>query len=297
MRGREFAELRAFCEVARRRSFARAAEHLRIAPSTLSQTVRLLEERLGVVLLNRTTRRVSLTSAGERLLMRFAPAMSEMDAAVLEAHEGRTRPRGMVRLHAPRPAYERHIAPKLGLLQRSLPEVVLDLSVDDLPSEATAIGHDLIIRRGAMINSEWNTLTLGTDLRHVVVASPTYLSQREPPASPDDLCHHRCIQWRPGGGDAQPWVFEIDGQPRAFSVAGSLIVSHCEAAISAALQGVGVAYALEAYSVPHTATGNLISLLPTFLPTFDGWRVCYPSEPRPSPASLAVARVLSAPAM
>ena len=125
MRGTEFADLRAFAEVADRRSFARAAEHLRVAPSTLSQAIPSLENRLGVVLLNRTTRRVSLTSA-DRLLSRFAPAMREMEAAVLDAHEGRTQPHGVVRLHAPRPAYARHVAPVLGLLRNELPDVVLD---------------------------------------------------------------------------------------------------------------------------------------------------------------------------
>ena len=293
MRGTEFAELRAFAEVARHRSFVRAAEHLRIAPSTLSQTVRSLEERLGVVLLNRTTRRVSLTSAGERLLTRFAPAMSEMEAAVLEAHEGRTRPRGVVRLHAPRPAYTRYVAPCLGLLQRLLPDVVLDLSVDDSSSEAAAIGHDLVIRREASIESGWKTLGLGTDLRHAVVASPAYLSEREAPANPEDLHHHRCIQWRPIGGQIQPWQFKVEGQLRVIETSGPLIVSHCEAAISAALQGVGVAFVLEAYSLAYSADGRLISLLSPFLPPLGGWRICYPAHVRPSPAALAGADLLA----
>ena len=293
MRGTEFAELRAFAAVADRRSFARAAEHLRVAPSTLSQTIRSLEERLGVVLLNRTTRRVSLTSAGERLLSRFGPAMKELEAAVLDAHEGRTQPRGVVRLHAPRAAYARHVAPVLGLLRNELPDVVLDLSVGDSPVEASATGYDLVIRRGASIDSSWETLGLGAELRHAVVASPAYLAEGETPTSPDDLSRHRCIQWRPIGSDTQVWQFECDGQPKTIAVSGPLVVSHCDSAITAALQGVGIAYVLESYSQPFTDDGRLVPLLSRFLPPFAGWKVCYAKNIRPSPAALAVAAVLT----
>ena len=153
MRGSEFAELRAFAEVAEHRSFVRAAERLRVAPSTLSQTVRSLEERLEVTLLVRTTRRVSLTSAGARLLERFAPALKEMEAAVLETRDGRARPTGLVRLHALRPAYARHIEPVLGLIRDTLPDVTLDLAIDDAPLDVAASGHDLLIRRAEFVDS------------------------------------------------------------------------------------------------------------------------------------------------
>ena len=138
MRGAEFAEVRAFAEVAIRRSFARAAQEMRIAPSTLSQMVRGLEERLGVTLLVRTTRRVSLTSAGAQLLERFAPAMAEMEAAVAEARDGRERPTGIVRLHVPRPAFAMHVEPALARLQSTLPDVTIDLTIGDGPTDAAA---------------------------------------------------------------------------------------------------------------------------------------------------------------
>lgn len=292
MRGTEFAELRAFAAVAARRSFARAAQHLRIAPSTLSQTVRALEERLGVTLLVRTTRRVSLTSAGERLLARFAPAMDEMEAAVVEAHEGRTRPRGTVRLHVLRPAYTRHVEPALGRIAQTLPEVVLDLSVDDAPADVAADGYDLIVRRADLVDSGMVALGLGGDLHHAVVASPAYLAANGLPSSPNDLAGHRCIQWRPTGDQAQRWRFETAGEPMTIAVSGPLVVSHCDAAIAAALQGVGIAYVLESYAIPFTADGRLVPLLPEFLPVFGGWKICYPRKARPSPAALAVAAVL-----
>ena len=293
MRGSEFAELRAFAEVADRRSFARAAEHLRVAPSTLSQTVRSLEERLGVTLLNRTTRRVSLTSAGARLLARCAPAMDEMEAAVLEAHDGQRRPRGVVRLHVLRPAYARHVEPALGRIQQALPDVVLELSIDDVPAELAAGGFELLIRRADFVDSGMVALDLGADLRHTVVASPDYLKSHGTPSSPQDLQHHRCIQWRPSGSQAQRWQFQAGEDSMTIPVSGPLIVSHCDAAIAAALQGVGMAYVLESYSSPFIADGRLISLLTPYLSTFGGWKVCYPKHAHLSAAALAVAELLS----
>ncbi len=292
MRGTEFAELRAFAEVARRRSFARAAEHLRIAPSTLSQTVRALEVRLGVTLLSRTTRRVALTSAGARLLERFAPALEEMEAAVAEAHDGRARPRGVVRLHALKPAYASHVEPLLGRLSEALPDVTLDLSVDDAPLDVAASGYDLVIRRAAFVDDGMVAHDLGAELRHAVIASPTYLARHGAPASPEALAGHRCILWRPAGRDTQDWRFEAAGEPLTVAVTGPLIVSHCEAAVAASLQGVGVAYVLQSYALPLITEGRLAPLLSDFLPAFGGWRLCHPKQARLTAAARAVADVL-----
>ena len=296
MRGSEFAELRAFAGVARHSSFARAARELRIAPSTLSQTVRALEQRLGVTLLVRTTRRVSVTSAGSRLLERFAPAMDEMEAAVLELREGRARPSGVVRLHAPRPAYTSHVEPLLGCLRNRLPDVTLDLAVDDAHTDVASSGYDLAVRRAELVDSGMIALDLGTDLRHAVVASPAYLAAHGAPASPYDLSDHRCVRWRPGGGETQRWRFVVAGDPLAMVTQGPLVVSHCDAAIAAALQDVGIAYVLESYAQPFTADGRLVSLLTEFLPTFGGWKLCRPKQVRPTAAAGAVAEILVGPA-
>ncbi len=293
MRGTEFAELRAFAEVARRRSFARAAEHLRMAPSTLSQTVRALEARLGVTLLNRTTRRVSLTTAGARLLERFAPALEEMEAAVAEAHDGRARPRGVVRLHALKPAYASHVEPLLGRLSEALPDVTLDLSVDDAPLDVAASGYDLVIRRAAFVDDGMVAHDLGAELRHAVIASPDYLTRRGAPASPEALADHSCILWRPAGRDTQDWRFEAAGEPLTVAVTGPLIVSHCEAAVAAALQGVGVAYVLQSYALPLITEGRLAPLLSDVLPAFGGWRLCHAKQVRLTAAARAVAGILT----
>lgn len=292
MLGSEFAALRAFSAVAERASFARAAEHLRIAPSTLSQTVRALEERLGITLLIRTTRRVSLTSAGAQLLARFAPALREMEAAVTEAHDGRSRPSGTVRLHTPWPAYNLHLEPMLGALRRALPDVMLELTIDDELADITG-DHDLVIRRTEFIDSGMVTLGLGGDIRHSVVAAPEYLAAFGAPAVPEDLADHRCIRWRrPATTEIERWRFEVEDASLTVVIMGPLIVSHCAAAIAAAVQGVGIAYVLESYSATSIADGTLKPLLIDFLPTFGGWQLCLPKQARPSAATKAIIELL-----
>ena len=292
MRATEFAELRAFAEVAARRSFARAAEQLRVSPSTLSQTVRALEERLGVTLLTRTTRRVAPTSAGDRLLRRFAPALDEMEAALGEAREGRVRPTGTVRLHTPRPAYLAHVEPALGRMHELLPDVTLDLSIDDAPSEVATGAHDLVIRRAAFVGDDMVAHDLGGDLRHLAVASPDYLAAHGAPISPGLLFDHRCIRWRPVGGEIQGWRFIVDDQPVTIAVEGRLIVSHCDAAVAAALAGVGVAFVLESHAARAIADGRLVPLLAGFLPPSAGWKLCHLRRARLTAATRAVAELL-----
>ncbi len=296
MRGSEFAALKAFVEVAERKSFARAAEALRVAPSTLSQTIRELEERLGVTLLTRTTRRVSLTSAGARLLGRFAPALRDMDAALLDTRDEGARPRGTVRLHAPAPAYAGHVEPVLGLVQRTLPDLILDVTIDDGLADIVADAFDLVIRRSDYVDGGMVAHDLGGDLRHAVVASPAYIAEHGHPDSPTNLMGHRCILWRrPATNRIDRWRFEVDGEPVVIAVTGPLTVSHCPAAVEAARQGVGVAYVLESYAAESTMTGALTPLLTKFLPTFGGWKLCHASRVRLSAAALAIVDVLTEP--
>ena len=293
MRGSEFADLRAFAVVATRRSFARAAEEMRIAPSTLSQMVRALEERLGVSLLVRTTRRVSLTSAGTQLLERFAPAMAEMEAALAEARDGREQPAGTVRLHVPRPAFMKHVEPALGRLQAHLPDVVLDLSISDGPTDMASGSYDLVIRRAAFVDDGMNVLDLGGSLRHVVIAAPHYLAALGEPMHPEDLVRHRCIRWRLDGGQTQPWRFDMKNEPVTPLIKGPLIVSNCEAAVAGAMEGVGIAYVLESYCAPLIGSGKLASLLESYLPAFGGWKLCHSSRTKLTAAARAVADTLT----
>ena len=222
-----------------------------------------------------TTRRVSLTSAGAQLLERFAPAMAEREAAFAETRDGRERPTGTVRLHVPRPAFARHVDPALGRLRASLPDVTIDLTIGDGPTDVAVGSYDLVVRRAAFVDDGMAALDLGGDLRHMVIAAPDYLAATVTPTTPDDLMFLRCIRWRLDGGETQGWQFEVDGAPLTLSVEGPLIVSNSDAAVSAALQGVGIAYVLESYCAHLVADGSLTSLLHTYLPAFGGWKLCH----------------------
>ncbi len=294
MRGSDYAELRAFAEVASQGSFVRVAERLHTAPSTLSQTIRALENRLGVTLLNRTTRRVSLTGAGASLLNRFAPAMAEIEAAVQETRDQRLEPRGLVRLQLPRAAYHSHVEPVLGRLAEKLPEVALDLVVDDAASDFVANGFDLVVRRGESMDIGLITVPLGGKLRHVVVASPAYLALHGTPREPTELLDHRCIQWhRPDTHERHRWRFTIAGEDITLAVSGPLTASHCDVAIAAAAAGVGIAYVLQPLAAKPIANGRLVPLLESYLPSFEGWHLCYPRQRRTPAAVLAVVEELT----
>jgi DNA-binding transcriptional LysR family regulator len=213
MRGSEFAELKAFAAVVERTSFARAADHLGLSPSALSQTIRQLETRLGVRLLNRTTRSVSTTPAGARLYDRIAPVMQEMDAAVSEAIEATGRVAGSLRINTLGMAARQFIAPRLGRFHRAYPRVVLDIVIDDTLSDIVAGHFDAGIRVGERLEKDMIAVRLTPDVKMVAVASPEYLSRHGEPKGPADLHRHACINWRfPGSGAIHRWEFERRGK-------------------------------------------------------------------------------------
>jgi len=289
MRGREFAELQAFVIVAEKESFTKAAKILRIAPSTLSETIRELEERVGVPLLNRTTRRVSITSAGSRLLARFRPALDEMSAAVQDARDLRVKPRGAVRLHIPRPAYAVFLEPMLGHLHHTYPEILLDITVDDRLTNFVAASFDLSVQLPEFSDPSMTQTALGGSLRHVAVASPAYLHANGTPHDPADLTNHRCINWRqPGTMDPFHWRFHVNGQWATVPVSGPLIVSHCDVAIAGAVADMGIAFVLESLARQPIEEGRLKPTLTAFLPPFPGWRLCRPNRAHTTAATLAV---------
>ncbi len=199
MRGSEFAELRAFVTIVEQGNFARAAAQLRISPSTLSQTIRELEKRLGVRLLNRTTRSVSMTDAGQRLLARFKPALDEMQAAVLDVQNLRDKPAGTVRLHAPRKAASVLIEPHLGRFAKFHPDIILDITIDDAVVNIVEAGFDVGIRLGELLEDDMVAVKLGNDIRMCAVASPEYIAKHGRPKNPGELHSHRCINWRWAG--------------------------------------------------------------------------------------------------
>src|SRR5580692_10959081 len=196
MRGSDFAELKAFAAVIERASFGRAADHLGLSASALSQTIRQLETRLGVRLLNRTTRSVAPTEAGTRLYDRLAPMMAEVDAAVAEAVAATGRAAGILRINTPGMAAKKLIAPRLGRFHRANPDVVLDIVIDDGLSDIVAGRFDAGIRIGERLEKDMIAVRLTPNVEMTVVASPDYLARHGEPKTPTDLHRHVCINWR-----------------------------------------------------------------------------------------------------
>lgn len=244
MRGSEFAELKAFVAVVERGSFARAADHLGVSRSAVSQIIRQLEGRLGVRLLNRTTRSVASTAAGRRLYERVAPMLQEMDAAVAEAVATTSRTAGTLRINTLSMAAKKVIAPRLGEFHRAHPEVVLDIVIDDGLSDIVAGGFDAGIRVGERLQKDMIAVRLTPDVKLLAVAAPDYLDRHGEPASPADLHDHACINWRfPGSGAIARWEFEQDGKQVETVVEGPVIANHQDIVVPAALQGLGIMYA------------------------------------------------------
>ena len=242
MRGSEYAELRAFVTVVAYGNFGRAAAELGISASTLSQTIRVLETRLGVRLLNRTTRSVSLTDAGRRLHARFRPAMIEMETALQDVADLRDTPAGTLRVHMPSVAAAAYLKPVLGRFHEAYPDIVLDVTIDDAVANIVEAGYDVGARLGEFLEADMVAVKLGGEQRQLVVASPDYVDRYGRPKAPADLLQHRCINWRrPGSAGSYKWEFLRDGQWFAVAVGGPLIVSDRNMAIAAAVQGVGIA--------------------------------------------------------
>lgn len=287
MRGSEFAELKAFAAIVERSSFARAAEHLGLSPSALSQTIRLLEDRLGTRLLNRTTRSVAPTVAGARLHARIAPLFREMADAVAEAGAAAGRTGGTLRINTLGMAARQLIAPRLGRFHRAHPEVVLDIVVDDDLSDIVAGRFDAGIRVGGRLEKDMIGVRLTPDVAMVAVASPGYLARRGLPHSPAELHGHACINWRlQADGSAWRWAFERKGQRMEVAVDGPLVTNHSDVGVAAALQGLGIAYAFDRERIDEPlARGRLVQVLADWSITRPGLFLYHPSR-RHVPAAL-----------
>jgi DNA-binding transcriptional LysR family regulator len=283
--GRDYNQLRAFVAVGELLSFTRAAESLGVSPSALSQMVRGFEERGGVRLLNRTTRSVALTHAGENLFRRVRPAVSELGDALGQVRQYRERPAGVVRVHAFRSAARTYIEPILPAFTQAYPDVVLNLTLDDEVVDVVAGGFDVAIRIGEVIERDMVVAALGKELRQVAVASPDYLALHGCPEHPRDLVRHRCIQWRwPGRVTPYAWEFFENGSWFEVVVAGPLIVNDKEMANRLALQGLGIGFAVEETVADHIAAGRLKPLLERWSAPFPGYFLCYPQQRPMAPA-------------
>jgi len=286
MRGSDFAELRAFAAVVERASFARAADHLGFSPSALSQMIRQLETRLGVRLLNRTTRSVAPTSAGARLYERIVRVIQELDAAVAEAVEATGRTAGTLRINTLSMAADKLIAPRLGRFHRAYPQVVLDIVIDDRLSDIVAGRFDAGIRVGERLEKDMIAVRLTRDVEMTAVASPDYLTHHGEPKTPADLHSHVCINWRfPGSGAIYRWGFEKKGKKLEIAVEGALISNHQEIVVEGALQGLGILYAYDDERIDDLiARGQLKRVLAEWSLTLPGLFLYYSNRRLPQPA-------------
>ena len=293
MRGHDFADLKAFAAVAEAASFSRAAGHLGVSPSALSQTLRGLEERLGVRLLNRTTRSVTPTEAGERLLDRLRPLLAEFDLALQEVNRFRDTPAGRLRLNMSRLAATHFVRPALGRFHGTHPDVELEVVVDDTMTDIVAGRFDAGIRLGETLERDMAAVPLTGDLELMAVATPGYFAAHGVPEVPADLHRHRCIRYRrPGGGDLYRWEFEREGRAFDLAVDGPLVVNDSDLALEAALDGVGIAYALDWQARPHVDAGRLQRVLQGWSPRFPGFYLYHPGRRQMPPALRAFIDVL-----
>jgi len=286
MRGSDFAELKAFAAVVGHAGFARAADHLGLSASALSQTIRQLETRLGVRLLNRTTRSVAPTEAGSRLYDRIMPMMQEMDAAVAEAVAATGRTAGTLRINTLSMAAKKLVAPRLGRFHRAYPEVVLDIVIDDGLSDIVAGRFDAGIRIGERLEKDMIAVRLTPDIPMLAVASPQYLAHHGEPKVPADLHRHACINWRfPGSGAVYRWRMEKKDKKIEMEVSGPLISNLQEVVVEGALQGLGVLYAYDDDRVHESiAAGRLKRVLADWSPTLPGLFLYYSDRRNPHPA-------------
>jgi len=278
MRGRDFADLNAFAAIVEHGTFARAAAHLRVSPPALSQTIRGLEERLGVRLLSRTTRSVAATDAGMRLLTRIRPVMTELDAAVADVARSLGRVAGTLRLNLPRLAGWL-IGPLLGRFHDAYPDIVLDLAIEDAITDIVKGGFEAGMRIGERLEKDMVALKVGGDYEMMAVSSPAYFVRFGVPTHPRDLHGHRCINWRwPSDKSLYRWEFERGREVLEIAVEGPLIVSDFDLAFRGALAGAGIAYGYDPRMEPSIKEGALQRVLVPWSPSFAGLSLYYPSR-------------------
>ncbi len=287
MRGSEFTELKAFVAVVERQSFARAAEHLGVSPSALSQTIRQLEGRLGTRLLNRTTRSVAPSASGGRLYARIAPLFEELAVAVAETREATGRVNGTLRINTLGIAARTLIAPRLARFHQAYPDVVVDIVVDDALSDIVSGRFDAGIRVGGQLEKDMVAIRLTPDLNMVAVASPDYVARRGTPRSPTELQDHGCINWRlQSDGRQYRWEFKKRGRHLEVAVDGPVVTNHADVGIAAALAGLGIAYHFEQDRVGELlAQGLLVRVLADWSVSRPGLFLYYPNR-RHRPALL-----------
>ncbi|MGY2169438.1 LysR family transcriptional regulator [Pseudomonas gingeri] len=258
----ELADLNVFMAIIRRRSFRQAAHELGVTTSALSHTMRNLETRLGVKLLNRNSRSVEPTDAGALLAQKLAQGFETIQGALDELDLYRHAPIGRLRLNVPRDAAKLLISPVLGPFMAAYPQLHLDLMVEDRLVDIVAEGYDAGIRYGATVPQDMIAVPLTGELRWVMVASPAYLARHPAPETPDELLRHSCIKMRLGNNTAYRWELGNGERQIRIEVPGMLTASDTQASIDAALAGIGIAYCLERRVSAELHDGRLYEVMP-----------------------------------
>ncbi len=285
MKRDELGDLAAFLMVAEERSFTRAAAQLGTSQSSLSHTVRRLEERMGVRLLTRTTRNVSPTEAGEQLVETLRPAFNDIRGRIDALSAMRQKPAGMIRITSSRHAAETILMPAAKRLMAEYPDISIEISIEQRLIDLVAERYDAGVRLGERVEKDMIAVKIGPELRMVVAGSPDYFERHPKPVTPHDLTHHTCINLRlPTLGGLYTWEFEKDGRPLNVRVEGQFICNDVPMIIDAAISGLGLTCLPDDHLGPLVEEGKLVKVLDDWSPPFPGYHLYYPSRRLASPA-------------
>src|SRR5579859_2705807 len=280
-----FNDILAFLAVAKESSFTRAAAQLGVSQSALSHTIRGLEERLGLRLLTRTTRSVSPTEAGERLLHTLGPRFEQIEAELEALSELREKPAGTIRLTATDYAADTILWPKLTPFLRHYPDIRVEIIIDYGLTDIVAERFDAGVRIGEQVAQDMIAVRIGPDICTAVVGAPSYFETRSEPQTPQELVEHNCINLRlPTRGGLYAWEFEKDGRELRVHVEGQLVFNGTFQMLDAALAGFGLAYVPEDVVQVHLARGRLKRVLADWCPLYSGYHLYYPSRRQQTPA-------------
>jgi DNA-binding transcriptional LysR family regulator len=276
--------LESFAAIARHGSFRRAAVERGVSPSTLSQALRDLEARLGVRLLNRTTRSVAVTEAGAALLATLQPALGQIAEAVDVARSAQAAPSGALRINAPEPAVEWVLAPMAADFMAAYPDVRLEIVAETAMVDIVAKGFDAGVRWGESLAQDMVAVPLGPPQRFVVVAAPALIARVGAPDHPSELLQRPCLRVRCASGAEPAWEFERDGESLRVAVRGALVTNSPPLLLRAALDGAGFLHTFDAAAEPHLKSGRLVEVLADWSDRFPGPFLYYPSRRHPPSA-------------
>ncbi|MFC3182268.1 LysR family transcriptional regulator [Cypionkella sinensis] len=293
MKRDELGDLSAFLAVIEAGSFTKAAAQMGTSQSALSHTVARLEARLGLRLLNRTTRRVGPTEAGEQLAATLRPCFDEIEARLASLSALRDKPAGLVRISSSALAAEMILWPMIEALAPDYPEVRIEVNVESRFTDIVAERFDAGVRLGESLDRDMIAVRIGPDMSMALVASPDYLGRHGSPSAPQDLVHHACINLRlPTMGNLYAWEFAQNGRPLNVRVEGPLTFNLPGLCLNAARAGLGLAFVPEPYVTEDLAQGRLVRLLAEWCPVFPGFHLYYPSRRQTSPAMALVVQRL-----